>query len=247
MYLWCIILIVGSKSMYDKIMFKLMVIDLLKLLKSNYSLYEMSRFLDEPPSVISRYINGRIIPSDEKAENIYKRIIQVMEIPELIKSRLTIDKEGFLNNQSLIGDISALRIATSNFAYKYRGRVNKVLSPATDGVPFATIMAEYLNVPLVIAKTTREVGVKRFIEASFTSEDGAVRTYYVDRYLVRPGDKFLIVDDVIRTGRTHKALIDMIRKTGAEVMGIVVLIVIGNMWKDALKEEDIDYILPIVR
>ncbi|PCN50837.1 hypothetical protein B6U99_02450 [Candidatus Geothermarchaeota archaeon ex4572_27] len=235
-----------AKSMYDKVMFKLLVIDLLKLLKSNYSLYELSRMIDEPPSVISRYVNGRILPSDDKAEAMYRRLREIADIPELVRMKLTIDKNGFLNNQSLIGDISVLRVAASAFVDKYRGRVDKVLSPATDGVPFATIMAELLNVPLVIAKTRREVGVKKFLEISFTTEDGAVMTYYVDRSLIRSRDRILIVDDVIRTGRTHRSLIEMVRRAGATVVGIVVLIVIGDRWKKELKGENIDYILPIV-
>lgn len=235
------------RSMYDKIMFKLLVIDLLKLLKGNYSLYELSRIIDEPPSVISRYINGRILPSDEKADQIYHRIMEMTDVSDLVRMRLTVDKHGFLNNQSLIGDISILRVAASRFAEKYRGLVDKVLSPATDGVPFATIMAEYLNVPLIIAKTQREVGVQRFLETSFISEDGAVTTYYIDKSLIKYKDRILIVDDVIRTGKTHKSLIDLIRKAGADVIGIVVLIVIGSRWRELLDVEKVDYILPIVK
>jgi len=48
------------KSMYEKVCFKLLLIDFLKVVKRTYSLDELSRILDEPPSVLSRYIHGKI-------------------------------------------------------------------------------------------------------------------------------------------------------------------------------------------
>jgi len=232
--------------MYEKISFKLLVIDFLRVAKRMYSLDELSRVLDEPPSVLSRYIHGRIFPSDDKLKKIYYKLREFVDLTELIRNSIDMDKSGFLNNQALIGDTTLLRLASAHVLEKFGSNdVNKVLSPAADGLPFATIVAEHLRVPVIIAKTTKEVGVKKFLENTYISEDGTLTTYYIDRKLVKKGDKILIVDDVLRTGKTHKCLIEMVESVGAIPMAVVVLVAIGNTWKNILTGIPVDYILHI--
>ena len=237
---------ISFRSMYEKVNFKLLVIDLLKAAKRMYSLDELSRILDEPPSVLSRYIHGRIFPSDDKLVKIYYKLRETVDLAALIRYSIEVDKSGFLNNQALVGDTTLLRLASAYVLERLDHKVDKVLSPAADGIPFATIVAEHLRVPIVIAKTTKEVGVKKFLEKTYVSEDGTLTTYYIDKRLIKKGDRVLIVDDVLRTGRTHKCLIEMIDSAGAVPVAIVVLIAIGNKWKKTLPAHvPVDYILHI--
>lgn len=233
------------KSMYEKITFKLLVVDLLKAAKRIYSLDELSRVLDEPPSVLSRYIHGKIFPSDSKLMKIYYKLREMVDLITLIRKSIDIDKSGFLNNQALIGDITLLRLAATYVIERLKNNVDKVLSPAADGIPFATIVAEHLRVPIVIAKTRREVGVKRFIESHYTSEDGVITTYYIDKSLISKNESILIVDDILRTGRTHRCLIDMVNSVGSNVVAIAVLVAIGNNWRELLKDISVEYLLLI--
>ena len=54
---------------------------------------------------------------------------------------------------------------------------------------------------------------------------------YVPKGIVKKGDSVLIVDDVIRTGETQRALINLVGRAKAEVTGIFALITVGDDWE----------------
>ncbi|MHA1334071.1 MAG: phosphoribosyltransferase family protein, partial [Candidatus Odinarchaeia archaeon] len=92
-----------------------------------------------------------------------------------------------------------------------------------------------LGVNLVIAKKTREVGVAEFLEESYIpSSSGVMMSLYIPKNAIRPNCHILIVDDVIRSGETQSALMNLVKKAGAKVEGIVILVSIGNMWRKEL-------------
>ena len=45
----------------------------------------------------------------------------------------------------------------------------------------------------------------------------------------------MIVDDMIKTGETQAALVNLVRKAKAEISGIFSLIAVGDKWKKKLK------------
>jgi adenine/guanine phosphoribosyltransferase-like PRPP-binding protein len=122
--------------------------------------------------------------------------------------------------------------------YRFAGRrITKVLTAAVDGIPLATIVAEALGVNLVIAKNSKEIGVRTFHEESYIPGDSAlIMSLYIPRDLIRRGDSVLIVDDVVKTGETHRALVNLVAKARAEVAGIFVLIAVGASWKTKLRD-----------
>ena len=56
-------------------------------------------------------------------------------------------------------------------------------------------------------------------------------TYYIEmlKDSIKPGQKVLIVDDLIATGGTTEAMIKLIESLGGEVAGIVVLIELAGL------------------
>jgi adenine/guanine phosphoribosyltransferase-like PRPP-binding protein len=44
----------------------------------------------------------------------------------------------------------------------------------------------------------------------------------------------LIIDDVVRSGETVQALVDLVRNQRADIAGIYVLVTVGNEWKECL-------------
>ncbi|MEM2368527.1 MAG: phosphoribosyltransferase family protein, partial [Candidatus Bathyarchaeia archaeon] len=114
--------------------------------------------------------------------------------------------------------------------------VTKVFTAAVDGIPLATMVANALGVNLVIAKRSKEVGVKEFLEETFVLRDSGVTiTLYVPKEAIKKRDSVLIVDDMIKTGETQAALVNLVRKAKAEISGIFSLIAIGDEWRKRLK------------
>jgi adenine/guanine phosphoribosyltransferase-like PRPP-binding protein len=65
---------------------------------------------------------------------------------------------------------------------------------------------------------------------------GADKKLYLDPMLVErvAGKRTLIVDDVINTGGSAAAAIDLLQKAGATVIGLCVILIEGEAWKDPL-------------
>jgi len=117
--------------------------------------------------------------------------------------------------------------------------VTKVLTAAVDGIPLAAMVANALGVNLVIGKRSKEVGVKAFLEETYALRDsGVTMTIYIPKDIIKKRDSVLIVDDMIKTGETQAALINLVRKAKAEISGIFSLIAVGEEWKKKLKPSE---------
>jgi len=113
--------------------------------------------------------------------------------------------------------------------------VTKVLTAAVDGIPLATMVANQLGIGLVIAKWNKEVGVPAFLEETYVLRDsGVTRTLYVPKNAIKRRDSILIVDDMIKTGETQNAMINLVAKAKAEVSGVFTLVAIGANWQKGL-------------
>jgi adenine phosphoribosyltransferase len=64
------------------------------------------------------------------------------------------------------------------------------------------------------------------VAASYDLEYGSA-TIEVTAEAFSPGDRVLVVDDVLATGGTAAATVQLIRRCGAEVVGLVVLLELG--------------------
>jgi adenine phosphoribosyltransferase len=145
---------------------------------------------------------------------------------------------GYFDNTKVISDTMLLERAVQQAVNKFAGqRVTKILTPETDGIPLATLLANRLGVPLAIAKKAREIGVGEFIEEVYIpSKSAMMMSFYVPRSMFRKGDCVLIVDDVIGSGETQRALIKIVRKAKAEVAGVYALMSIGVEWKRRIED-----------
>ncbi len=113
--------------------------------------------------------------------------------------------------------------------------MTKVLTAAVDGIPLATMVANELGINLVIAKRNKEVGVTAFLEETYALRDsGVTMTLYVPKNSIKRRDSVLVVDDMIKTGETQNALINLVRKARAELSGIFTLLAIGEDWNKGL-------------
>lgn len=213
-------------SRISDLKYKLMTIELLNLAKNYYTYKELSQVIGLPDTVLSRYVKGHVLPAMDRALYINKTLQKIMQLEAEIQLRMRFDDSGYFDNTSLISDPLLLERAVQHAVNRFAGaRITKILSPAVDGVPLATILAHRLGVRLVIAKNTREVGVSAFFEEVYVpGRTAMVLSLYVPRDALKRGDCVLIVDDVLDTGETQMALARIVQKAKAEVTGIYALI-----------------------
>ncbi|OYT50882.1 hypothetical protein B6U66_04870, partial [Candidatus Bathyarchaeota archaeon ex4484_135] len=60
-----------SLTRLEKLKFRVQVIEILRLLKSRYKYSELSRLTGLPATVLSRYILGHVLPSFERAVELW--------------------------------------------------------------------------------------------------------------------------------------------------------------------------------
>jgi adenine phosphoribosyltransferase len=126
----------------------------------------------------------------------------------------------------LLADPKAFAAAVDGLASPYRAaRVDKVAGIEARGFIFGAPVAQSLGVGFVpVRKKGKLPG--DVMAASYDLEYGTA-TIEVTADAFSAGDRVLIVDDVLATGGTAAATVDLVRRCGAEVVGIAVLMELG--------------------
>ncbi|MFW6117625.1 MAG: phosphoribosyltransferase family protein [Thermoproteota archaeon] len=222
----------------EELKLRLMTIELLKTAKykKNYTYRELSSKTDLPVTVLSRYAKGHVLPNYDRAKRLWKVLMKLVGLEREIQRRIKFDKQGYFDNTKIIGDFNILKQAANRALADFAGkRITRVLTAAVDGVPLATMVANSLGVDLVIAKRSKEVGVKAFLEETYAlSDSGVTITLYIPKGIIKRRDSILIVDDMIKTGETQAALCDLVHQVKAEISGVFSLIAVGEKWKKEL-------------
>jgi purine operon repressor len=223
----------------EELKLRLMTIDLLRTAKykRNITYRELSSKTGLPVTVLSRYAKGHVLPNTARAKQLWKVLTKLVGLERELRSRIKFNEEGYFDNTEIIGDFNILQQAANHALANFAGkRVTKVLTAAVDGIPLGAMVANSLGVNLVIAKKNKEVGVKAFLEETYALRDsGVTMTLYVPKDAIKRRDSVLIVDDMIKTGETQAALVNLVRKSKAEISGIFSLIAVGDKWNKKLK------------
>ena len=103
-----------------------------------------------------------------------------------------------------------------------RGAMDKVVGIEARGFILAAPIAYHLGAGMVPVRKQGKLPGKA-LTSSYALEYGTA-TIEVHADAFAPGDRVLIVDDVLATGGTIEAAIDLVERAGATVSGIAVLI-----------------------
>lgn len=102
------------------------------------------------------------------------------------------------------------------------GPVDRIAAMESRGFVFAGPLVERLGAGLVLARKKGKLPYAT-IGVEYALEYGSARLeMHVDA--IRPGDKVLIVDDLLATGGTADATVQLVRKAGGEVVGCCFLV-----------------------
>ncbi len=63
---------------------------------------------------------------------------------------------------------------------------------------------------------------------------GVTLTLYIPKGALKRRDSVLIVDDMMKSGETQAALVNLVHKAKAEVSGVFSLIAIGDEWREKM-------------
>jgi adenine/guanine phosphoribosyltransferase-like PRPP-binding protein len=219
---------------------RLMTIELLRTAKykRNITYRELASKTGLPVTVLSRYAKGHVLPNTARAKQLWRVLTKLVGLEPELRSRIKFDEEGYFDNTEIIGDFNILQQAANHALANFAGkRVTKVLTAAVDGIPLATMVANALGVNLVAAKRNKEVGVKVFLEETYIlgKDSGVTMTLYIPKEAIKKRDSVLVVDDMIKSGDTQAALVNLVRKAKAEISGIFSLVAVGEEWKRRLK------------
>ncbi len=176
------------------------------------------------------------MPNVTRARKLWKTLKKIVGLEVELHRKIQFNNDGYFDNTDIISDYNILRQAAHHALATFAGkRVTKVLTAAVDGIPLATMVANQLGINLVIAKWNKEVGVPAFLEETYVLRDsGVTMTLYIPKNAIKRKDSVLIVDDMIKTGETQNALINLIKRAKAELSGIFTLIAIGETWTKEL-------------
>lgn len=168
-----------------------------------------------------------------------------MELRELIRDVKDFPKEGivFKDITTILQDPEGLKVAVEKMQDELEGvDFDVVVGPESRGFIFGVPIAYNMNKGFV---PVRKPG-KLPYETKSKTYDLEYGTSTIEMHVdaIKPGDKVVIIDDLLATGGTSKAMVDLIEELGGEVVKMVFLIELSFLpGKDILKDYNIGSII----
>jgi adenine phosphoribosyltransferase len=168
-----------------------------------------------------------------------------VDLTQLIKERTRevpdYPKPGvvFKDITPLLADHTAFAAVVDAVVAHYgRGTIDKVVGIEARGFILGAPIAYHFGAGFVPIRKKGKLPAKTFAE-DYDLEYGS-ETIEVHQDAFAPGEQVLIVDDVLATGGTAKAAVELVRRTGAEVVGVSVLMELSFLHgRDKLEGVDV--------
>ena len=126
----------------------------------------------------------------------------------------------FLNHQI---DVEFLMLMGEELARLFEGdRPTKILTIEASGIAVAVAAAAKMHIPVVFAKKHRSANVAPDVYSAriHSYTHGNDFDAIVSREYLKEGERILIIDDFLATGEAINGLLEIVSKSGAEVVGI---------------------------
>jgi len=226
-----------KKARWNRLVLRMKLVQLLRFLKQNYTYAQLADMLKESVTVLARYVCGEVLPSHGKASVLLPRVERVVR--DIMVDMVKPGDDGFFDITRLLSEVTSRTAFTMWAIDRIAGtRVNKVLTAAVDGVPLAVSLSDALGVPVAVAKREREAGVRDFWTTVVEWPSGRVETLWLPKHLLRRREWVVIVDDIIRTGETLRALIRLVQYAGAKVAAALAFVGVKPYWRRAVEDLD---------
>ncbi|MCX9103123.1 pur operon repressor [Bacillus anthracis] len=158
--------------------------------------------------------------SEEEANLIIGELCSLFENPDRILPGGYLYMTDLLSNPRHIN--GAGRLFASVFA---RQPIDAVMTVATKGIPLAYAVANYLDVPVVIARKDNKVTEGPTVSINYVSGSSKrIQTMTLAKRSLPEGSNVLIIDDFMKAGGTIQGMMSMLEEFKANVVGIGVLV-----------------------
>lgn len=148
-------------------------------------------------------------------ENLRKLI---REVPDFPKKGIN-----FYDITTLLKDAEGLRQTIDALAAEYKGeRIDTVIGVESRGFIFAAPLAYHLGAGFVPVRKPKKLPAEK-VSVSYDLEYGQ-DTLEMHKDAVGAGHKVLIVDDLLATGGTAKATVDLVEGLGGEIVGLLFVV-----------------------
>ncbi len=142
----------------------------------------------------------------------------ITDVPDYPKPGVT-----FKDITPLLRDPRALAMAVEAIANPFRGQhVDLVVGTESRGFIFGTAVAQSLAAGFIPVRKPGKLPRKTH-RVAYELEYGK-DTLEIHTDAVEPGQRVLIIDDVLATGGTMRAVLDLVDMLGAKIVGVAVLL-----------------------
>lgn len=187
---------------------------------------------------LKRYIAGATLPPQLKAVHVIQALKAEDVFGFVVKSKVRVDEDGVINIVELAHDEDVLSIAMAEAYLSFFRGVDVVLTAAVNGVPVASLLAWVLDARLAVARRERESQSMKYLSAQiFHPDPPSVVHLYLPASQVPRGSRVLIADDLLRTGRTLRALLNLAYEADAHPVGVFAVISLTNAWRSVITED----------
>ena len=175
----------------------------------------------------------------------------MVDLGKLIRERIR-DVDDYPKPGVVFKDITPLLADHVAFAgvvdasvnYHGRGTIDKIVGIEARGFIIAAPVAYHFGAGFVPVRKKGKLP-SQTREETYDLEYGT-ETIEIHSDAVEPGDRVLIVDDVLATGGTAGAAADLVRRGGAEVVGLSVLLELSFLrGRDRLRNLDVHSLVTV--
>lgn len=155
------------------------------------------------------------------------------ELEERIQKDAYVDLANEVNVDSIFSqyvDVNLLNQMALEWANRFKNvKVTKLVTIESSGIALATLLAEKLNVPVIIVKKTPEFEVDdAYTTRIYSHQYHQSITAYIKKENLCRDDHVVIIDDFLSNGWAAEGMISMIEESGAKVEGMGVAVEKGT-------------------
>lgn len=148
-----------------------------------------------------------------------------MDLASLVRNVPDFPKPGvqFKDITTLLQDAEAFHYIIDTLKERYAGKnIDAVVGADARGFIFGAALAYAMNLPFIPVRKKGKLPFKTFRE-DFTLEYG-VDTIEIHIDALKPGDRVVVIDDLLATGGTMAATVTLVHKLGAEIVEVAFVV-----------------------